>query len=66
MTFKELLKEKKTTQSELASRIGISQQSVSAWCAEKSYPHITTIFKIADVMHVSVDDVMRCFKEQER
>ena len=66
MTFKELLKEKHITQEALAASLKCSQGSVSLWCTGKSYPHIITIFRIAEIMKVPVDDVVNCFKEQER
>lgn len=63
MTIKELMKEKHITQDTLAERLNCSQGAVSMWCTGKSYPHITTIMKMAEVMGVPVEDIVCCFKE---
>lgn len=66
MTIKDLMKKKHITQDALAERLNCSQGAVSLWCTGKSYPHITTIFKIAQILSVPVDDVVECFKEREK
>lgn len=61
MTFKEILKDKNITQSELASRVGLSQQSISAWC-NGTAPKIRHIGVVAQALDVSVEDILRCFE----
>lgn len=66
MTFKDLMKRKHITQEELAAKLGTSQSAVSLWCTGKSYPHITMIFKIAAVLNVSPERLVKCFERAEQ
>ncbi len=64
MTFRELLRKQNLTQNELARRVGISQQSVSAWC-NGAMPKTRHIGLVADVLNVSVGDLLCCFEEKK-
>ena len=59
MTFgeilKELRKERKMTQTELASHLCTTQDSISLWELGKSYPDIPTLIKIAKFFDISTD-----------
>lgn len=65
MEFKELLREKDITGAQLARRINRTRSCVSCWICGKSEPKIRDLRKIAKVLNVSVDDVLRCFEEKE-
>lgn len=62
--FCALLKENNMTQSALAKKIGVSQQLVSSWCTGKSKPGIPSAYKLSQVLNVSIEDIVNCFKEQ--
>ena len=57
--LRELRKERKMSQEELAEKFGITVQSVSKWECAVSYPDIELLPKIADLFHVTVDDLLR-------
>lgn len=68
MTFIELLKKKRIKQNDLASKLGISQASISYWVTGKNNPSLAMIQKIANVMDCELDKVLECFiknKEKE-
>lgn len=62
MKFRELLKMKNITQEELAKKLKITQQAISAWCCEGKTPKLKQICKIAEALDVSEQDVFNCFK----
>lgn len=51
-------KEKKVTQEELASYIGVSKASVSKWETGVSYPDIAFLPQLATYFDISIDDLM--------
>lgn len=53
--LKELRKERKLTQTELANFLCTTQDSVSLWELGKSLPDIPTLIKIAKFFEVSTD-----------
>lgn len=52
---KELRKNKKLTQEELADLIGISRQAINAIEKEKFDPSLPTAFKIAKLFKISIE-----------
>ncbi len=50
-------KEKKLTQEELGARLGISNQAVSKWESEISYPDIMLLPLIADEFGITINDL---------
>ena len=53
--LKELRKERKLTQTEFASHLCTTQDSISLWELSKSYPDIPTLIKIAKFFDVTTD-----------
>ncbi|HGI3718502.1 TPA: helix-turn-helix domain-containing protein [Streptococcus agalactiae] len=53
--LKELRKEKKLTQTELASKLNIIQKSYSNWESGKAEPTLDNIIKLANILDVTVD-----------
>lgn len=51
-------KHKNITQEELAGSLGITFQAVSKWETGQSYPDITLLPAIADVLEISIDKLM--------
>ncbi len=54
-TFKELRKEKKLTQTELAKRLEIDQTTVSKWELGKALPDTAMLIKLSEFFDVSTD-----------
>ena len=54
---KELRKNQKLTQEELAELIGISRQAINAIEKEKFDPSLPTAFKIAKLFKTSIEDL---------
>ena len=53
--IKELMNEEKLTQTALASRIGVKQNTISAWLLGKKEPSIKSLWLLADYFGVEVD-----------
>lgn len=53
--LKELRKEKKLTQTELASKLDISQKSYSNWESGKAEPTLDNIIKLANILDTTTD-----------
>lgn len=54
--LRELMKEEKITQEDLANEIGIDQSMISRYVNGQSLPSLLTTIKIADVLFCSLDD----------
>lgn len=50
-------KEQNLTQDTLAKLLGISNQAVSKWETEQSYPDIELLPRIADIFHITLDEL---------
>lgn len=61
MNFKEFLKSKDLTASQLARRIDVSVAVVWKWANNRSEPKATYISQIAKVLNVPVEQVLACF-----
>ena len=59
MMVSSLRKEKGMTQLELADKIGVTDKAVSKWERDLSYPDINSIGKLAEILGVSVDELMQ-------
>lgn len=49
---------KNMTQSELADRLCVTRQAVSNWENEKTEPDIETLQRIADVLEISIEELI--------
>ena len=56
--IKELMKEENLNQVRLAEKIGVKQNTISAWLSGKKEPSITSLRKLADFFDVSVDYII--------
>ncbi len=55
--IKEKRRERNLTQEELASMLGVTKAAVSKWENEESYPDITLLPQIAQLFHMTMDDL---------
>lgn len=53
--IKELMKIETINQTELASKIGVKQNTVSSWVLNKKEPNITSLWLLADYFDVDID-----------
>lgn len=53
--IKELMKEECLSQSALAKKIGVRQNTISAWLLGKKEPSIRSLWLVADYFNVSID-----------
>ena len=58
-TIASLRKEKGMTQSELAEKMNVTDKAVSKWERNLSCPDIKTISKLANILGVSVEDLLK-------
>ena len=64
--IKELRKRDGRTQDDLATALGITNQAVSRWEANKAYPDMEIIPAIANYFHVSIDELFGYSNDRER
>lgn len=62
-TIASLRKEKGMTQNELAEKMNVTDKAVSKWERDLSCPDINTISKLADVLNVSVEELLKAKKQ---
>ena len=55
-------KKKGMTQSELAEKMHVTDKAVSKWERDLSYPDVNTIAKLADILEVSVEELLNAKK----
>ncbi|MBQ2883817.1 MAG: helix-turn-helix transcriptional regulator [Alphaproteobacteria bacterium] len=65
MMIAELRKEKGMTQLELAERMGVTDKAVSKWERDLSCPDINSLPNLAEILGVTVDDLMQIKKDAE-
>lgn len=53
--LRELMKEEGLNQVKLAERVGVKQNTISAWLSKKKEPCITSLWLLADYFGVEVD-----------
>ena len=63
MMIAELRKEQGMTQLELAEKMGVTDKAVSKWERDLSCPDIHSLPDLAELLHVSVDELMQFKKE---
>ena len=61
----ELRKQHGMTQLELAEKMGVTDKAVSKWERDLSCPDINSLPKLAEILGVSVEDLMQVKKEAE-
>ena len=64
--IRSLRRQQSMTQAELANQVGVTDKAVSKWERGVSYPDISLFPKLADVLGVTVDDLLQEFTEEER
>lgn len=47
------------TQLELAEKMGVTDKAVSKWERDLSFPDVNSIPKLAEIFHISVDELMQ-------
>lgn len=57
--IKVVLVEKKRTSKWLSEQIGINPSTVSKWCTNSSQPDLETFMKIAKLLNVDMNDLVR-------
>ena len=58
LRIKEIIKQKKIRQKDLALQIGVSKVTVSYWCNNQTLPSIETLGSIAKVLEVRIADLI--------
>lgn len=56
--LKELMAEEKLNQVKLAEKIGVKQNTISAWLLGKKEPSITSLWLLADYFNVDIDYIV--------
>jgi len=59
----DIRKAKNMTQRDLAEKLGVSQSHIARWETEKSQPRRKALEELADVLEVSVDEILAGGKE---
>ena len=58
MLLKELLKSKGLKQKWLANKMGVSEVTVSSWCAGKSVPRREHLQKLSELLEVPIKTIV--------
>lgn len=58
LRLKEVIKEKKMHQKDLAQEVGVSKVTMSYWCSNQTMPSIETLGMIAKVLKVKIADLI--------
>lgn len=58
LRLKEVIKEKKMHQKDLAQEVGVSRVTMSYWCSNQTMPSIETLGMIAKVLKVKIADLI--------
>ena len=66
MMIAELRKEKGMTQLELAEKMGVTDKAVSKWERDLSCPDINSLPNLAEILGVTVDELMQIKREAEK
>ena len=53
-----LRKKKKISQEKLGELVGVSRQSVSKWECGEAYPEVDNIFKLCDIFHCKINELV--------
>lgn len=61
-----LRKEKGMTQNDLAQKLNVTDKAVSKWERNLSCPDINSIPKLAEVLEVSVEELLNAAKHEEK
>jgi len=61
-----LRKKNGLTQMELAEKMGVTDKAVSKWERDLSFPDISSLPKLAEIFHVTVDELMQGKIDAER
>ena len=61
----ELRKQHGMTQLELAEKMGVTDKAVSKWERDLSCPDINSIPQLAEILEVSVEDLMQVIKDHQ-
>ena len=56
--IKKFREQKNISQSELAEKLNVTRQAVSNWETGKTQPDIDTLHKIADMLEISIDELI--------
>lgn len=57
-SIKQLRKDNKLTQEQLASKLHVTRQAISNWENNKNLPDIETLIEIATTFHISLDQLI--------
>ena len=64
-TIATLRKQKGMTQNELAEKMNVTDKAVSKWERDLSCPDVNTISKLANILDVSVEELLKTKKKDE-
>lgn len=63
--LEELRRKARLTQTELAQKLKVKQNTISNWENGKAKPDIPTVAKLAEIFETSVDEVIACFTKMK-
>lgn len=62
MNFRELRKQKGITQTFIARQLGVSNNCVSFWEKGRNKPSIAVLPRLAEILNVSLDELIKSFE----
>ena len=64
LTIRSFREKNHMTQADLAARLGVTDKAVSKWERGISYPDVSLFPKLADIIGVTSDDLLKGFAEE--
>lgn len=61
MSFRQLREKANMTQSALAKKLGVTSVAINNYERGKRVPNIFTISKLAEILNVQIEEVVKCF-----
>ena len=62
----ELRKEKNMTQKQLAEKLNLTDKAISKWERGLSFPDITILNPLADVLEINISELLNCEKGNKK
>lgn len=61
MSFRQLREKANMTQSALAKKLGVTSVAINNYERGKRVPNIFTISKLAEILNVQIEEIVKCF-----
>jgi|HigsolmetaAR201D_1030396.scaffolds.fasta_scaffold09573_8 putative transcriptional regulator len=50
----------------IAEKLGVTQKQLSNWCTNRNYPTVPKLFKLAEILNCTVDELYEREKDEDK